>query len=657
MIQICEAMKNTNIRTIGLLTIAYASACLANSDIADDLQKELIQEEIIVTADRSEAKVKDTGSSVSVLTETDIENTQAVFATQLLRHVPGISVSHSGPIGGASQIRIRGSEGNHTLVLIDGISVNDPAIGSEFNFADLMLGDAAQIEIVRGPQTTLYGSDAIGGVINIRTQTPKNQGLHGRIGFDTGNKDTNLQAIKLGARGDNSYGILNFEKYSTNGTNASLLGAEQDGYSTQNMLFKYGADLSSSLNTTLFVRRTNNHSQTDPQDFNYPATETQGLVIDGNEHSKTWQEHRGLSLNYQSTDKPINSVIRMQSTRTQSQFFQEEDYALGNQGARDKLDWYSTIEFNDKEVRHRLGLLLIHENLNFMNYSKDYQAANYRESLNQSSIAALYHLSPSTNTHFNFSGRRDHNSRFEDASSFRASLSHLFRNGNTRLHTSLGTGSTNPSFIEIFGYAPSNFEGNTNLEPERSVSLDLGLEHSFYNRNIMVDLTAFSANLRDEIITVFDPQTFKSKSINDDQKSTRTGIELSAATYLQKNWSLATTYTHLTTEDGYDVEEIRRPKHKGSISLNYRFNNSKTHINIGAIFHGEQKDLEFIASTQETTVTLPAYRLINLAINHEITEKLTTRLTVHNLLDSEYSEIFSYRSPSRSIVVGLKYEF
>ncbi len=657
MVQIVEVMKKNSIATIVLLIFAYTGTPLVTSETTDQAQKNLIQEEIIVTADRSQVKVKDTGSSVSVFTAADIENANAIFATQLLRHVPGLSVSHSGPIGSAAQIRIRGSEGNHTLVLIDGINVNDPAIGSEFNFADLMLNEAAQIEIVRGPQTTLYGSDAIGGVINIRTLTPQNQGLHGRINLGAGNKDTNLQAMRLGARGDNSYGTVSLARYSTNGSNASFLGSEQDGYSTQSMLFKYGVDISPSLNTTLFVRRTDNHSQTDPQDFRYPATPTQGLVIDGNEHSNTWQEHRGLTLNYQSTDKLISSVIRMQSTRTQSHFFQEEIHTLGNRGARDKLEWYSTIGLNQKETRHRLGLLLTHEKLKFMNYSKSYQAANYQEDLEQSSVAALYHLSPSKTTHLNISGRKDRHSLFKDARSFRASLSHLFDNGNTRLHTSLGTGSTNPSFIEIFGYAPSNFKGNPNLEPEKSVNLDLGLEHSLFNRKSVIDLTLFSSKLKDEIITVFNPQTFKSNSVNDDQQSTRTGLELSATTFFKKNWGVAAAYTHLTAEDGYDFEEIRRPKHKGSLNLNYRSNNNKTHIDIDAIFHGKQKDLEFVASTQETTVILPDYRLINLTISHEIANQLTTRLKIHNLLDSEYSEVFSYRSPGRSIIAGLEYGF
>ena len=657
MIQRYDAMQPNNLRIIGLLIFGYTSSSIASSDTVDLAGNDLIREEIIVTAERSETKVKDTGSSVSVVTESDIANTNAIFAAQLLRQVPGLSVSQSGPTGSATQIRIRGAEGNHTLVLIDGMNVNDPAIGSEFNFADLMLSDSTQIEVVRGTQTVLYGSDTIGGVINIRTPTPKNLGVSGYIGFETGNQDTNHQTIRLSARGEDSYGTASISKYSTDGSNASLLGSEKDGYSTANTLLKYGVDLTPTLNTTFFLRRTDNHSQTDPQDFAYPATLTQGLVIDGNEHNDTSQEHRGLFLNYQSANKPINSLVKIQSTRTQSRFFQEANYALGNQGARNKIDWYSTIEVANKDARHRLGLLLIHEKLKFLNYSQNYPTANYQENLHQSSLAGLYNLSLSQITHLNISMRRDYNSRFEDARSFSTSLSHLFNNGNARLHTTMGTGSTNPSFIEIFGYAPSNFQGNPGLKPEKSVSLDLGIEHSLFNSKSMIDVTLFGAKLKDEIMTVFDPQSFTSKSTNDNQPSTRAGLELSAKGYLQESWNLAATYTHLKAENGDNLKEIRRPRHKGSINLNYRSNNKKTNINVVAILNGEQQDLEFIASTPETFVLLPAYRQINISISHTFSNKLTARLKIRNLMDSEYSEVFSYRGPGRSIIAGLGYKF
>lgn len=620
-------------------------------------QAEFIREEIIVTADRSETKIKETGSSVSLINDTYLRDANATFATEIFRQLAGLSVNQSGHIGSAAQIRIRGAEANHTLVLIDGINVNDPAIGSEFNFGDLMLGDTAQIEIVRGSQTALYGSDTIGGVINIKTFNPKKSGIQGNISADTGTNETSLQKIKLAAKGDHSYVATSISKYSTDGSSASMLGSEKDGYSTQTAMAKLGVDLSKTVSANFFFRRSDNHTQTDPQDFSYPATITQGLVIDGDEHSDTTQEHRGISIAFQGVDGKITSQLRLNSTRTQSKFFQADNYALGSQGGRDGADWHSTIDFNHDATKHRLGILLAHEELTFENYSQSYLDANYREKTRQTSLATAYHLALSDSSHFNFSVRADHNSRFKDNRSLRGSFSHLFNNGGTRLHTSLGKGSTNPSFLEIFGYAPSNFEGNPDLTPEKSVNIDLGLEQSLLNGNGIVDMTVFSARLENEIVTVFDSKTFKSSPVNQQDQSKRRGLEISARASFKENWGLFATYTHLKAEDDLSLTEIRRPKHNGSINLNYRSNNKKTNINISAVFNGEQEDLEFIAATPETRVILPAYRLVNLSLSYDLTDKFKTQIKVFNLLDSEYSEVFSYRAPGRSLLAGLEYQF
>ena len=153
-----------------------------------------------------------------------------------------------------------------------------------------------------------------------------------------------------------------------------------------------------------------------------------------------------------------------------------------------------------------------HEKLKFKNRSTSYLAANYDEKIRQSGLSVLYKYSPSTNTHMNLSVRHDQNSRFKDEQSFKLSASHLLNNLNTRFHGSIATGSTNPGFIELFGYAPSNFEGNPRLEPEKSLSYDIGLEQSFFNNQALLDLTVFRANLKDEIITIFNPSTFMSTS-------------------------------------------------------------------------------------------------------------------------------------------------
>ena len=257
----------------------------------------------------------------------------------------------------------------------------------------------------------------------------------------------------------------------------------------------------------------------------------------------------------------------------------------------------------------------------------------------------------------NLSVRHDQNSRFKDEQSFKLSVSHSLNNLNTRFHGSIATGSTNPGFIELFGYAPSNFEGNPTLEPEKSLSYDIGLEQSFFNNQALLDLTVFRANLKDEIITIFNPSTFMSTSDNDAQKSTRFGIELSAQTYFNQNWQLSASYTYLRSKDGARLTEVRRPKNTGHLSASYQFSNETTKFNVNVSFNGEQQDLEFVASTPVTRVTLDSYALVNTSLNHDFNKRFKGTLRIKNLLNDQYSEVFSYRGTGRTVLAGLEYRF
>ena len=133
---------------------------------------EEIRDTLVVTASRVPVPLVAAGSSVSVIDREQIEARQAVFAVDLLQAVPGVTVSRSGSIGSQTQVRVRGAEANQVLVLIDGIEANDPAGNDEFAFQDLTTWDVERIEVVRGPQSALWGSDALSGVINVITRQP-----------------------------------------------------------------------------------------------------------------------------------------------------------------------------------------------------------------------------------------------------------------------------------------------------------------------------------------------------------------------------------------------------------------------------------------------------------------------------------------------------
>ena len=141
------------------------------------------------------------------------------------------------------------------------------------------------------------------------------------------------------------------------------------------------------------------------------------------------------------------------------------------------------------------------------------------------------------------------------------------------------------------------------------------------------------------------------------QKSTRVGLEFSAQAAFHQNWQFSASYTYLRSKDGAGLTEVRRPKHTGHLSASRGFNNDLTEFNINVNFNGEQEDLEFVASTPITKVTLDSYTLVNTALKHDFNERLKGQITIKNLLDDQYSEVFSYRGTGRTVIAGLEYTF
>ena len=645
-------MKSFVAPAVFLLSLLHHS-----SASADVTHSEKIREEIIVTANRTPQKISEIGSAVAFIDETEIKNSQMQFATELLRNIPGLSVSQSGPLGSATQVRIRGAEGNHTLVLIDGFDVNDPALGSEFNFADLILDDLSRIEVVKGSQTALYGSDTIGGVINFKTSPATEPGIKGTARINVGNKDTAQKAVRVSLKNDKGYALVNLSDYSTDGDNTALRGEEKDGYSNKTSLLKFSADINKQFTAEALFRRSDNEVQTDPQDFAFPATQTQGLVIDGDDFSNTKQQYGGFLLSHRDESLPLESNIRYSQAKTRSNFFENGVRTLGNRATRENLIWQSKLQLDEIRNDQWISLIIQLERLEFTNFSENYPAANYEETLKETGVALSYKLSPAKSTDLSLSLRRDMNSRFQDSTAFKISLAHFFENGRSRVHSTLGTGSTNPSFIEIFGYAPSSFEGNPSLTPEKSTSYDLGIEQSFYGGRGLIDLTLFSGLLKNEIVSLFDSQTFMGSSKNAAGQSTRKGLEVSGSLSASKNWTITSAYTFTDSKGADTAGEIRRPKHVGSFIVNYRSDNQRSNLNINVLLNGKQKDFEFIASTPETLVTLSEYYLLNAALSYDFSKKQKIFIRVSNLLSTDYSEVFSYRGPGRLVMAGFELGF
>lgn len=257
-------------------------------------------------------------------------------------------------------------------------------------------------------------------------------------------------------------------------------------------------------------------------------------------------------------------------------------------------------------------------------------------------------------TAFTLSGRRDHNNLFEDASTYRVTVAQPL--GNVKLRASVGTGVTNPTFFELFGFIPGSFDPNPNLKPEKSLGYDFGADISLAGGAGQLSITYFDTDLENEISGTFDSTTFRSRSINLTGKSKRRGVELESRFNLNADWSLGAAYTYTDSKQPDGQPEVRRPRHIASASVSYSLPGKRGGLTLAVDHNGRQQDLNFTALSTDRVV-LKDYTLVRLAGSYALTPLIDLTARLENALNQEYEEVFSYRATGRAVFVGVNARF
>ncbi|MEZ5513318.1 MAG: TonB-dependent receptor [Steroidobacteraceae bacterium] len=611
-------------------------------------------DDVIVSASRIELPREQVGSSVSVFEGTEIDRRAPALVADLLREVASAAVNRGGPMGSVTQVRLRGAEGNHTLVVLDGIEVNDPAYGSEFDFATLLPLDIERLEVLRGAQSALWGSDAIGGVINVITRRGRIErgGVAQRAGIaelQSGSFGTQLGRLSWQGGSDTLAAGFGAQYFSTDGVSAAPGGTETDGYRNFTARGSLAWQPNEGLTLDAAVLRIDGSADGDEQDFRFPATATQGLVIDSRNRAERTQTYGRVGLQYAPPDSNIGQRANFGVTRTNSRFFDRDGaYSNANEGRREKLDYQATFRFGDRQrISHALTGAVEFERIGFANSDPDpLSPVNQDRSIDQTSGVLEYRGAYHERAFLSGAVRYDDNQRFRSATTWRATGAFKLLSGSTRLHASIGTGVANPGFFELFGFIPSSFIGNPALTPERSTSWDVGVERRFADGRWIADLTYFRADLADEILTVFLPPDFDATVINAARASKRQGVEfeLRAAIAPQLNVRGSYTYTDAEEPAGIDgfVRELRRPRQMASLNLNYAVRGERGNLNLGVDYNGRHDDSEFIFATPAARATLDAYTLVNAAAHWRFSERVAGLVRVENAFGTNYQDTFGF---------------
>ena len=616
----------------GLVTLALP--VLADEDL----------DQIIVTGARAPLSIAAAGSAVTVLGRDDIERFQARYVSDLLHLVPGFAVSQSGVAGTQTQVRVRGAEANHVLVMIDGMRANDPASSDEFRWETLTTANIERIEIVRGPQSAIWGSDSVAGVVNIITRTGRDASpLDAYV--ETGSDDT-LNYSLGGQVGDASLSArASVERVSTDGGNVSRSGEEDDPSETTTATLNALWQAHDALSIKLTARTVDASSQYDAVD---PFVT--GLPADSDVLLDMHQHHAQLGLELGPAESRIRHQVRAAWFDSENQNFTDGIEGVATLAQRLTFSYQADIRLGEQ----LLSLALEREASEFQQRGPvDFGDPNQREDMDINSAIIDYRGRLSDSVTWQASARYDENSVFDNALTGRVSTVWTISD-DTRLRASAGTGRKNPTFVELFGYFPGQFISNPELKPEKSTSFELGFDRRFGER-LDLQVSVFRQDLEDEINGfVFDPTTFLATANNLASDSKRSGAEVAL------NWSVAETvtinanYTYLDTTEA-DVREVRRPKHSGSLNVDYLFLEERARIALAAVYGGTRTDTFFRPwPDPPEVVTLANYWLVGLTARYRLSPTVEMFARVSNLLDEQYEHVYGYRTPDRAVFAGIK---
>ncbi len=597
------------------------------------------QPPIVVTASRAEEAAAETPASVTLIDARRIERIGSPLVPDLLRLVPSVSVTTSGPAGSLTQVRIRGAEANHTLLFVEGIRANDPAAGNEPRFELLNTDLASRIEVVRGPQSALWGSEAIGGVVAVNGAAPGSGGTQafaeggsrdtwrGAARTELGNADRGLSFSIAGQRSD---GIDSFtgdgEKDGYN--NVGFRGAGRFRLSPGLLVGASGFALRGKSEFDGFDQITFLHADTLDETHNKLAAGRlfAELGDKAGSYATASASLLGSSNRNELDDDPVN---RTEATRR----------TLGLEGGH-------------RFGRHQLIAAIESERETFEASDTAFGGfTNQDRARSHHSLTAEWRASDLGQVSADLAVRHDIFSKFKDTTTFRASLRGNLGSG-VSVSANYGEGIAQPTFFDLYGFFPGSFVGNPSLKPESSRGGEIALRYA--SDRIGGSLTYFRQRLKDEIATVFLPD-FTSTAVNADGKSKRQGVEVEGHYHHSDALRLTVTYAWLDASEpdvsGGQFKEPRRPKHSGSLAVD----GAKGQISYGAAiaYTGERTDTNFDVFPS-LLVRLDPYWLASARITYRLTDELEAHVRVANAFDADYQDVVGYRTEGRSIHAGLR---
>ena len=584
--------------------------------------------EVTVTANRLEQKSIDTLAPVSVITRDDIENTQAQDVIDVLRLQNGVDISRNGGPGSITSVFLRGSSSQQVLVLLDGVRVSSATSGG-FDWSGLPLTQIERIEIVRGPRAAIYGSDAIGGTIQIFTRKKSGSYVSGTLG-KYGTSGLNLGTSKNGEKTDFALNVATESSKGFSATNSRAgefsFNPDLDGYSKKSINTSVSHQITDKTKTGVSFFYSDTVADFDQGESDFEIQTINAFV--SSKISDKWSTKLSVS-------EARNETISA-STFGQSVFDTK----------RLEIDWQNDLKISDN---HDFTVGLNHR-------KTDANIEGFNSFDGDITNNAIYATGLNRYGKFNV----DLSARYDDHSQAGSEVTGQIATGysftpNTNAYVSYGTAFRAPNINDLFNPGFPNFTdptifdfaGNPDLEPETSKTFEVGVKTNI-GKNSRLNFSVFRTKVEDQIVF----QGPNSQLINLDETLLK-GFEVSFSGNTEKyDWGLGATIQR-AVDNKTNERLIRRPNNKFTLDVGAKIT-PKTRLGLDAVFSSDRIDTDF-SSFPSSKVSLDSYSVINASLNHKISKSVNLGLRVENLGDTIYETAIGFNTPRRGAFFTFTY--
>ena len=591
------------------------NSIILQAQVIDDTSK---PDEIIVKSTRSNSNVYQLGSSVEIISAEEIKKNSFSFVSEALQTSSGVYVSQTGSFGGTATVRIRGASSDQTLVLIDGVPISDPSSpGGGYDFSSLLTSNIDRIEILKGSQSTLWGSDAIGGVINIVTfENASIPNIH--LNTEIGSFNTEKIGTDFNIANEHNSLFLSYDSYKSDGISKADKrdgNNEKDGIGSRSYLLK--------TNHNIFNSEISSNINYRESDVDYDGYGFATGVTDSDENTKGRQLNWSLLLRKAFLDDQLVNSILFGESEIDRKYYTNNIENFSAKGERKFIRYVGNYSLNDNN-----SFTFGFENEEVTTSGVDFDTR---------SIFLLYETLISKNFGFSLGLRGDDRNNL--ASQETPKITAFYNlNDEWRLRANWGEGFKLPTIFQSTFFCCGAEKPNENLLPETSEGYEIGIDYKSNENFNKIGVTFFDQDISNMI-----DFSFSIGGYENIKKVYSKGVEVNFVSQLKDNITISGSFTKLDSENEFGSRLSRLPEEKGNLNIDFSLG-LKNNFYISLFYNGDEVDPRGEVSDWFRS---------DLNFSRNISDKAKIYFKVKNIFDEEYQDIYGYGTEERSFSIGI----